>query len=568
MGRHDVLTRSRRGYNRGGRSIPLLAVISVSALVATMVLLGFDYLRGSSTSADECANPTPVTVAAAPEISAVVTQVAAEAPQDSESCYKIEVVARDSANTADWLAQATESERPDVWIPDSSVWLGRARDLGANYVPATATSLASTPVVMAMSEGAAIQRGWPQRQLDWTAVVGPNTELKVGIPDPSVDATGISAVLGVKAISSRAADPAAQNISLLRKVSPNATSGTSELYDKLLAATNNTGSQGADEIVAFPSAESALLRHNANHPNAPLVAVYPDPPVPSLDFPFAITTTDLIVTHAAQRFRSDLLSTRSAGAMGANGFRSPDGRVLGIPTPDERTALRHLRPVAAPDKRALDEALNAWASATRSSRVLLVTDVSGSMDAQVPGTGRNRMQIATEASAQGLTLFNPRTKVGFWIFSAGLDGDRDYREIVPTSTVSELLAGGIQNTLRGITAVPGGRTGLYDTTLAAYQSATRNWEPGRLNVVVITTDSRNDDNGSSITRDQLLAELRAMQDPARPLALVVIGIGSDIDTAELSQIAQAARGVSFTTADPAKIGDIYYAALSRISNPR
>lgn len=564
MGRHDVLRRTRRGYDRGSRLTVVLAIVGVSALVATAVFLGIDHFSGAN--AEDCENPTPVTIAAAPEIASVITEVAGGAGKGHpESCYQVEVVARDSANAAEWLAQATETERPDVWVPDSAVWLGRARDLGANYVPQTATSLASTPVVMAMAEGAAIQRGWPQKQLDWTSVIGPNAELKVGIPDPSVDATGISAVLGVKAISSQAADPAAQNISLLRKVSPNATSGTSELYDKLLAATTNNGDQSQSEIVAFPSAESALLRHNSNHPNAPLVAVYPDPAVPSLDFPFAVTTSDLVVTQAAQKVRSDLLSTKASGAMAENGFRSPDGRVLGVPTPDERTALRHLRPVAAPDKRALDDALNTWAGATRSSRVLSVLDVSGSMDSQVPGTGRTRMQIAGEANAQGVALFNPRTKLGVWIFAAQLDGNKDYREIVPTGTVADLLANGLQKTLRGIKATPGGRTGLYDTTLAAYQTAKRNWEPGRLNVVVITTDSRNDDNGSAINREQLLAELGKLQDPDRPLPIVIVGIGPDIDVKELEQVAGAARGVSFTTADPAKIGDIYFAALSRIT---
>ena len=38
---------------------------------------------------------------------------------------------------------------------------------------------------------------------------------------------------------------------------------------------------------------------------------------------------------------------------------------------------------------------------------------------------------------------------------------------------------------------PGG-TGLYDTTLAAYQEARRTWMPGRINIVLIATDGRND----------------------------------------------------------------------------
>jgi hypothetical protein len=570
MGRHDVLmpTRAVRPRRRRRRATLITAIVATIALVGLAIGLGINYFSTQS-GASDCDNPTQVTIAAAPEIAPVITEVADNlAASDDDPCYRIDLVARDSANATDWLAESADQERPDVWIPDSTLWLNRAREKGATFVPPTATSLASTPVVLAVAEGAAIQRGWPQKQLNWSTVINPNAgNLAMGMPDPSVDAVGISALIAVSTIASATADPAAATISMLRKVSSNTPAGgASELYDRLLSTNQGGGSAGKQELAAFPTTESALLRHNSKTPNAPLVAVYPEPAVPSLDFPYAVLSTqpDRAVADAVGRFRTALLSTGAAGVLATNGLRSPDGRILGDPPPDDRTAIRHLRPVPSPEKATLDKLLNTWAGVTRSSRVLSILDISGSMNAEVPGTGgKKRMEIAAEANAQGVALFNPRTKLTTWVFSTKLDGDRDYREIVPVGTISDLLANGLQNTLRGIRAKEGGQTGLYDTTLAAYQTARQVWEPGRLNVIVITTDGRNDDD-KTITRQELLAELATLQDPARPLPIVMIGIGPDIDPRELEQIASATKGVSFTTADPAKIGDIYFTALSRI----
>ena len=112
-------------------------------------------------------------------------------------------------------------------------------------------------------------------------------------------------------------------------------------------------------------------------------------------------------------------------------------------------------------------------------------------------------------------------------------------------------------------AIPNGATGLYDSTLAAYQSARQNFEPGRINTVIVLTDGRNED-ANSISREALLSELAKLQDPRRPIRIVGIGIGPDIDVGELQAIAGATGGQAFTTPDPTKIGDIFYSALSKL----
>src|SRR5262249_37689467 len=152
---------------------------------------------------------------------------------------------------------------------------------GAGQVPDSGSSVASSPVVMALAEAEARKRGWPDKQLTWTDVIGQSgSDLTVGMVDPSVDAVGVSALIAVRGVTALTSDPAANNVAALRKMSQNAASGASELFDK-------AGGTNGPTLSAFPSSERALLDNNAKRKDEQLVAVYPDPPAPSLDYPFA-----------------------------------------------------------------------------------------------------------------------------------------------------------------------------------------------------------------------------------------------------------------------------------------
>ncbi len=551
MGRHDIEQRNRR------KLILMLVIVLVGALVAGVAWFTVDRLRDPAQA--KCANPTVLNVVAAPDIAPVVDQVARGLnPDDANTCYRVEIVVNDSATTADQLAAPKPANLPSVWIPDSSVWLRRAKEKGAAQVPDSGSSIASSPVVMALAEQAARSRNWPEKQLNWADVIGAGgADLNVGMVDPSVDAVGVSALIAVRQVTALSSDPAANNVAVLRKLSPNAASGSSELFAK----TGTTS--GGPPITAFPTSERALLDNNAKRKDEQLVAVYPEPASPSLDYPYAVLPAPDDVAVAAAKFRTAMLSQTVGDALAANGLRFPDGRVAGTPPTDNRTIVRQLRPVPAPGTAQLDQVLNTWAGISKASRIQAVLDVSGSMNGVIPGSGKTRMQVTLEASEGGIRLMNPRTKLGIWVFSAELDGEKDYKEVLPVLPLNESLPQGALDKLRAIKATPTGRTGLYDTALAAYTSARQNWEPGRLNLVLILTDGKNDDDGRGVTREALLAELGKMQDPNRPLPIVFIGFGPDVDVAELNAISKATGGQAFNTADPTKINEIFFAALSR-----
>ncbi len=90
---------------------------------------------------------------------------------------------------------------PDVWIPDSSTWLLRLKTGGAAaFEPGNGSSIASSPVVVAMPEPIATRLGWPQQELGWTDLLtrlNSDRPLKTGIVEPTRDAAGLSGLLSM-----------------------------------------------------------------------------------------------------------------------------------------------------------------------------------------------------------------------------------------------------------------------------------------------------------------------------------------------------------------------------------
>ena len=186
---------------------------------------------------------------------------------------------------------------------------------------------------------------------------------------------------------------------------------------------------------------------------------------------------------------------------------------------------------------------------------------------RVPTAGnRTRQQVTVEAAVRGLELFDDSWALGLWIFSTNLDGARDYRQLLPVAPLTVTRDRAVAR-LNGIRPKKDGKTGLYDTALAAYRVMQENWSPARLNTVVIMTDGDNvDDDGLSLPA--LLTELGKAKDPARPVDIVVIGIGPDINQDPLRQIVASTGGGVFTAPDPADIGTIFLKALATHTKPK
>ncbi len=518
------------GPRRGRRFNAPVVVLSLLLVIALGAWWGVDYLR-ARLAGNGCDQLTPVEITAAPDMAPVLTRLARTVPQ--EECFSVNVTSSDSAKTADALGTNT-SAGPDVWVPESSTMLLQARDAGAWNLPESGQSVASSPVVLGMPDETARRFGWPGKKPAWQEVLDGSP---VGMPDPARDPLGIATLLGLRKLTEKAPDPAAAFTAGMRKLSvPN--------------------QAPAEFPAAFPATEQSVLARK-------LVASYPGVPVQGFDYPYVVLPKASEASRgAAERFLRLLLDPLAGATFADAGFRAPTGQFAVPRAQDSRTDPTAQLP-GPPPAADMYAVLQAWAGANLSARVQVLLDVSGSMAATVPGAGKSRMELTLQAATQGLGLFKPSTELGMWLFSTKLDGDKDYRVLLPMRTIAEQKTSGGVEQLQAVRPKPGGATGLYDSILAAYQNARQNWKPGRINLVVVLTDGRNED-GDTIGLPRLLEELGKLQDPRKPLPVIGIGIGPDIDASELRQVSTATGGDSFTTPDPRKISDVFYQALSKI----
>ncbi|HEX5595927.1 MAG TPA: substrate-binding domain-containing protein [Micromonosporaceae bacterium] len=550
---------------------------------------GYQHLTRSACSGET----TELTVAAAPEIAPVISATADEwtgsgAAVDG-TCISVKVVSADPVDVA--AAVATQhgvslagvgeasgaAERPDVWLPDSSIWLLRLRNEASGFAPTNAASVALSPIVVAMPEPVATAAGWPDKKLTWADLLKQITSgsgLRAGIVEPTRDAASLSGLLALGAATSKTGGDAQKaTTAVLRALATGKSALREDLVARFPRSADPTSIASALNLAAL--SEEDVIAFNAKKPPIPLAALYLDPAPAPLDYPYAVMPgIDPVKTAAADKLFQELGTAAFLDRLGAQGLRAPDGSwgagftaPAGAPSPAGPPST----PISAapegggktpgPDPAVIDRVLSTWTAVTLPSRMLAVIDVSGSMFQKVPtANNATRMEVTIAAAQGGLNLFDDLWAVGLWTFSTQLDGNRDYRELVPIGPLSSQRSQ-LMRELTRIVPKRGGDTGLYDTMLAAYQTVQEGWEPGKINAVVMLTDGKNEDD-DGISHAKLLAELKRLADPKRPIQVIIIGIGTGVSQSELEGITKVTGGGVFITEDPAKIGDIFLKAIS------
>jgi Ca-activated chloride channel homolog len=534
----------------------------------------YHYLRGA-----KCSGTTrSITVAAAPEIAPTVAAAADAWSRSRRSCVKVTVAASDPADVAAAIAALngatltglgepnTKMRVPAAWIPDSSIWLQRLRLVNASLMPTNASSIAMSPVVLAMPRPIAQQLGWPAKMPGWTELMGKlgsASTLHTGVVDPSRDASGLSGLLAMtKAVTSvPGTDPQAATVALMRGMATGKSAVRADLLGKFPRSADPAALAGG--VGAAPLSEQALIGYNAGGPPVPLAGVYLNPSPPAMDYPYAVLPSATPDAAAlAGSFGAALAGPAFRDRLATANLRGPDGTFGAGASTGPGTPAGPLKPAAAADPRLVEQVLSTWSAVTQPGRLLAVIDVSGSMLTPVPTAGNlTREQVTVKAAAQGLGLFDDNWAVGLWVFSTNMDGAKPYRQLAGIASLAGQRTR-IAAALGQVTPKRNGDTGLYDTVLAAYKTVQQTWDPGRSNGLVVMTDGQNDNPGG-LTLDQLTAQLQKVVDPKRPIQVILIGIGNEVSRTELTKITQAAAGGGvFIAPDPSKIGQIFLQAIA------
>jgi hypothetical protein len=432
--------------------------------------------------------------------------------------------------------------------------------------------VASSPLVFALSAKAATQLPKGTKAPSWRALLpqqigaegaAPSpSPLAFEVADPATSTAGLGTLLAMHGSAPHGQRGLTSYAISLYGFQFHMTTSVSTLVTDLV----RTGGKPATGVVP----EQAVAAHNTAHPGTPLVALYPAEGTVYLDYPYVLTTKDRTRAEAAAAFGQALRSDSAQTAIEAAGLRGPDHQAnarLGKATGNHLATPRALAPPA-PNLTA--QIRRMWNRVVLGSQMLVLLDVSPSMGDKVPGTGLTRLQAITQAARRGLRLYGPSTDNALWLFSTKLAGDRDYKQVAPLARLDAVRNGTTQRhlldqTYKKARPVPHTRTGLYDSILAAFEYMQKNYAPNRNNYITVFTDGQNYDPGAGISLTTLLERLAVESDPQRPVAIIPIAFGKDIDPGALNKIAAATRSQAFVTLNPAQIQQVFLKMLIRLT---
>ena len=593
----------------------MIAVIAATLGVAVgLSLVVFDLLPSGllPERVNDSGNPAPAStscsdeertdlrITAAPEITPALQDLARNRSEEL-GCIQIDVTAAAPSRTRAALSrgwvESSDGPAPHVWIPTTSTEVELVRAAADDLIPDDTTSLARSPTVIAMPQPMADALGWPDAPITWSAVAklaaADNAWEDRDQPDwgdfklsfvegvqaePSIGAVA-ALTRAVGALPSGTEPPSddeaaqqfqarAQLLLLERKVEY--LGDTTEAQLEELRASDETG-ELLTTASALPLTEQLAWQYNRGEiggedpPETPLSIWYPEDGAADADYPYAVLNaswSDQRTTDAAQDFLGFLGSDMGQRRLRQAGFRDSTRQA----TPELAEEEEFIRPDMAPpapermNVAAVGPVVQAWRGLSQTGNLLSVVDVSGSMAAEVPGTGATRLQLSAQGLAAGVSLLDPETIAGIWEFSTDLDGEGvDHRELIPLGKFSDPL-GDVTRQEATIGALrelePQADTGLYDTIIASYEYMLENYQPGRVNAVIFFTDGANDDD-DGLSLGQLQDRLRELVDPERPVLILGVAYGAEADFETLNAVTTITDGKLYILERPEDIRNVF-----------
>ena len=302
-----------------------------------------------------------MTVAATPDAATTVDNIVG--PLDRHalpdgSCLSVEVRAEPPTRTVDPGA-VMSATAPQVWVPDSSLWLGQVQGLTMRPVG----SLGTSPVVLAASPSTVDRLGWRAHKPTWVQALSPDRRLVA--PAMTDDAPSL---LGLLALGrSIGPGPRAQ-----QAVAALVLAGLRTPAADLAEAADLARRAKPDAPVLLASRQ-AVVRLNLDPATPDLAAVQPTGAPAVLDYPVVRVgrpSDDPVVSAGADLVAAALTSATGAKTARAAGF--------GPPAPVARSATKEGKEQAAQ--------VAAFVSQVRllaqPARMLIVLDTSTSMSSR------------------------------------------------------------------------------------------------------------------------------------------------------------------------------------------
>lgn len=534
-GRH-----AHKTSGKGGGISPILLVLVLVAAVAGVAWVALRPGGPGAANADDCPTSDTVVVSVVPAMQLAMERAVSDL-KGKDVCFPVEV----RTETPDVVEDSFfNGGRPDLWVADSPARVERLGSIGIGTSTLT-PSLAVTPVGLAGGPSS-------ERPPSWLRAFESN---RMVLADPESDSATAMALVSPRL------EQAETEASASRTEAAVVTAAQS--FGARVTEEGEVAPAQLDEISAtftrfIPATEQEMLTKGAGVSS--LQVLTPATGAPALTFPLVkanggSTESDAVGSELSAWFASEAGKV----ALAESGLRTPDG----APIPGR--GMGEVKMFDAPPVAAFDAVLGAWQVLSVPSSILAVFDASGSMDFSAGG-GKTRMDLAVGAALTALDVFPRHARVGMWAFSIDQGGKgQDWRELAPMRRLNEETRGkshlaylkGRVPVLKNLTE---GGTGLYDTTLAAYEKAVRAYDKNYFNAVILLSDGANEDPGS-LSLDELLDGLKQVEDPERPVRIISVGISNDADMPSLAKISEATGGSAYLAEDPRDILGVFAKAL-------
>lgn len=558
-GRHSSEVRSPRI----GRGI-LIAVASILVPVLSFVGVRALSVGAQGEETRECEGTFSARVATAPEILGPMRTIAADIAKSKvpvgASCLRVDVVSERPADMYEKLTSTGGESDADLWIPDSWQWFRRT-GIPADRVLPISPTVAASPLVLATDQANAEKIAGKSQSWETLAPAG-----KMAMSNPEKSAVALSGLLAVR----RSLDikaPEDEEIEV-----------TQERYrhrigEMIIGLGRNKVQDVQSELdyatekgfrYGVPTTEQQVLtinRGNKGGKGGKVVPVLPKSGTLLLDYPLIAVLHDKRkierVIEAGSALMRYVDTPTGKNALNKAGFRD----VRGLKPPSGATDIGELKLLHDVSGTDANDVIRSWAAMTVDTRMLAIVDISGTMDNRAGEDGRTRIELARDAAGAALTYLPDSAEFGLWEYSEGLVGSQDHRVMTPTKALDQAQRKALSNSLGELPGDVGRNTALYDTVLAGFRTV-QGYDSDQTNTMVLLTDGT-EDNSSALDLNQLISTLQNEQDPARPVSMVLVGLGPDVDLDVLNQIAKAAGGKAYRAKDPSEMESIIIDTILR-----
>lgn len=515
--------------------------------------------NGSGNGAQAPANALTISIAYSPEKESWLTERIA-AFNAQEQMVNNQPVFVEGLNKSSGLAR-TEIKNGTLqvtaWSPSASTWLEVLKQESGNQnIAISQEPLVLTPVVISMWQPMAEALGWPDDPIGWSTMLelinDPNGWGRYNHPewgrftwghtDPEISTTALSTLIAEfyaasgKQRNLTVADVQnEESIQFIRDLGK----GIKHYGYNTLVFSENMSKFGMSYISAFPMEEITLIEFNKQAPTVPLVAIYPAEGTFWHDNPFIVmASASDAERQAAQQFYDFLLNEESQRLAMSQGFRpanvnvpleSPISEQFGV----QPQGVQNLLEV--PSAEVLVAVKNSWQENRKRADILLVMDVSGSMEG-------DKLQLTKAGLESFMFRLLPEDRVGLMVFSD------DVRMLVEPAPLSENRIA-LQDAIQNMQA--SGGTALNQAVDEALQQIENlpASEDERIRAIVLLSDGN--DTVSTITLDQVFGKYSE-----GAISIFPVAYGADADAQQLERIAEFSRTI-VVQGDTGDIGQIF-----------